>query len=220
MSNFNADSRPTILFDFDGVIVDSLQLFVQAVNAACRKLGYPENFTDHDLCSIKRMSIPEIARVAGVDERHTIPFVEEIDHDLERKIHEIKLFPDMSEVIQRLACCGDLGIVSASPNRIISAVLDHNNLRSVIKDIAGGDTPGRKNERITRIIASNNSQAEDTWMIGDTVSDIIEGKIAGVKTVGVAWGWHGVKRLQKAQPDFLLHKPWDLVGLVETSFAA
>ena len=220
MSNFNADSRPTILFDFDGVIVDSLQLFVQAVNAACRKLGYPENFTSHDLCSIKRMSIPEIARTAGVDESHTIPFVEEIDNDLERRIHEIKLFPDMSEVIQRLACCGDLGIVSASPNRIISAVLDHNNLSSVVKDIAGGDTPGRKNERITRIIAANNSRAEDTWMIGDTVSDIIEGGIAGVKTVGVAWGWHGAERLQEVQPDFLLHKPWDLVGLVETSFAA
>jgi len=49
--------------------------------------------------------------------------------------------------------------------------------------------------------------------VGDTVGDILEAQAAGVDTVGVAWGWHGVGRLRRVKPDGLAHAPSDLLDL-------
>ena len=214
MATNSVNTGQTILLDFDGVIVDSLVLFVDAVNSACSALEYPAEFTSQDLCGIKYMSIAKIADAAGVDKEYSDLFIEEIDNALERNLSDLKLFPDMADVLLQLSEYGYLGIVSASPGRIISGVLENHNVRGLVKDIAGGDTQGRKNERITRISRLNNTEISSTWMIGDTLSDILEGKIAGVKTVGVGWGWHEPSLLQEEEPDFIARKPQDLVDLV------
>jgi len=49
--------------------------------------------------------------------------------------------------------------------------------------------------------------------VGDTVGDVLEARAAGVGTVGVAWGWHGVERLRRVKPDRMVHAPSDLLDL-------
>ena len=72
----------TILLDFDGVIVDSIELFCEAVNVAGRKLNRRVSFEPEDLRNIKRMSIPEISSVAGIEKKLMRAFVTEIDGEL------------------------------------------------------------------------------------------------------------------------------------------
>jgi len=49
--------------------------------------------------------------------------------------------------------------------------------------------------------------------VGDTVGDVLEARAAGVGTVGVAWGRHGVERLRRVKPDRMAHAPSDLLDL-------
>jgi len=43
----------------------------------------------------------------------------------------------------------------------------------------------------------------------------LEGKRAGVKSSGVSWGWHSKNKLKKANPDFLIDNPDELINLLE-----
>jgi phosphoglycolate phosphatase len=54
--------------------------------------------------------------------------------------------------------------------------------------------------------------AEGSWMVGDTVTDLQAGRAAGLRTYGVSWGTHDAARLAQAAPDAL---EADLTRLLE-----
>ena len=169
----------TILLDFDGVIVNSIELFSEAVNVAGRKLNRSVSIEPDDLRNIKRMSIPEISNVAGIEKNLMRAFVTEIDGELYRRADEIPIFPHMTDVIEKLSMVGSLGIVSATSRPVISKVLQNYEIEQFVRHIAGGDMPGTNSVKIKSIIQDNGSGLGKACMVGDTVSDIEQGKIAG-----------------------------------------
>ena len=169
----------TILLDFDGVIVDSIELFCEAVNVAGRKLNRRVSFEPEDLRNIKCMSIPEISNVAGIEKKLMRVFVAEIDGELYRRANEILIFPHMTDVIEKLSMMESLGIVSATSRPVISKVLQNYGIERFVRHIAGGDMPGAKSVKIKSIIQENGSRLDNACMVGDTVSDIEQAKIAG-----------------------------------------
>ena len=78
-----------------------------------------------DLRNIKRMSIPEISNVAGIEKKLMREFVAEIDGELYRRANEIPKFPHMTDVIEKLSMVESLGIVSATSRLVISKVLQN-----------------------------------------------------------------------------------------------
>ena len=206
--------KATILFDFDGVLVDSIEIFSAAVNVAGRKLQQPVAFVPDDLRNIKRMSIPEIVSAANIDPALSAEFIEEIDRELYRQFVKIHLFSGIESVVRQLRQLGTLSIVSASSVAVIERVLANVGLASYFDDIVGGDMPGTKAEKITRLVNQYGSSVAHTCMIGDTVSDIEQGKAAGVVTVAVSWGWHHINWIRTVQPDFEAKVPEDLLHIV------
>ena len=54
---------------------------------------------------------------------------------------------------------------------------------------------------------------ENIYYVGDTTGDIKEGKQAGIKTVGVTWGWHSKEKMAAAGPNYLVDHPRELLQL-------
>ncbi len=204
----------TILFDFDGVIVDSIEIFSNAVNAAGNELRQPVVFFPEDLRSIRYMSIPEIVKKANVDPALTDQFIAGIDKFLLNRTNEFSVFPDMPVVLKELSRLAHIGIVSATPVAVISKVIDNHSLTEYIDIIAGGDQPGSKAKKINAIRESNDSPVNKTCIVGDTVSDIEQGKLAGVTTVAVNWGWHSAEWIRRFSPNFEAKTPLDLLDLI------
>ncbi|MCL4366439.1 HAD-IA family hydrolase, partial [Patescibacteria group bacterium] len=46
-------------------------------------------------------------------------------------------------------------------------------------------------------------EPENAYMVGDTDHDILAGKSAGVKTIGVTYGWLG-QDIKKYKPDYVI----------------
>ena len=205
----------TILLDFDGVIVDSIELFSEAVNVAGRKLNRSVSIEPENLRNIKRMSILEISNVAGIEKNLMRAFVTEIDGELSRRADEIPIFPHMTDVIEKLSMVGSLGIVSATSRPVISKVLQNYEIEQFVRHIASGDMPGAKSVKIKSIIQGNGSRLDNACMVGDTVSDIEQAKIAGVATIAVSWGWHRIEWLRTANPDYEVHQSLDLIERVQ-----
>jgi phosphoglycolate phosphatase len=72
-----------------------------------------------------------------------------------------------------------------------------------------------KKEKILYAIKKYQVAPQDIYYIGDTTGDIKEGKEAGVKTVGVTWGWHSKEKMASAKPDYLFDTPQELLLLNE-----
>ncbi len=203
------------LFDFDGVLVDSIEIFSDAVNVAGRKLNQPVAFGPQDLRNIKQMSIPEIVAAANVDPKLSTEFIHEIERELYRCFDKIQLFPQIDEAVRELREFGNLGIVSATSVAVLERVMANCGLLQFFDDIIGGDIPGTKAEKISALINKYGASASRTCMIGDTVSDIEQGSTAGVMTIAVSWGWHRIEWIRTAGPDFEAFAPRDLVDIVK-----
>jgi phosphoglycolate phosphatase len=52
-------------------------------------------------------------------------------------------------------------------------------------------------------------------MIGDTSYDMAMAKAAGVRAVGVAWGYHSAEDLTAAGADLVACRPAEIAALVE-----
>jgi len=58
-----------------------------------------------------------------------------------------------------------------------------------------------------------NIDRKSAIIVGDTDKDILAGKAAGIKTVGVTYGWIG-KEIKKAKPDFVIDRIEELLEII------
>ena len=80
--------------------------------------------------------------------------------------------------------------------------------------VLGGDLGLTKADRIVQAQMLTGFDPQDTYMIGDAVSDLRQGKAAGVKTAAVTWGFQSRHRLMAEQPDWICDRPQDLLALL------
>ena len=206
--------KSSILFDYDGVIVDSIEIFSRTVEIATGKLGYSTEFTARDMRSIKHMTIESISDYVKIQREQIPEFLEHMDRELHRAAPEVPIFPEIPRVLREISRLGEVGIVSATPAPIIENVLKNHSLDHFFPEIIGGDTPGSKTSKIKSLLADNGSSFGASCMIGDTISDVEQGNDAGVLTIAVSWGWHSVEWLRSANPDFVAGSAEELISLI------
>jgi phosphoglycolate phosphatase len=102
---------------------------------------------------------------------------------------------------------------TASQGAIVAASLRKYGLGGAIADVLGGDLGIGKAERIASLQFRFAFASRDTLMTGDAISDIREGKRAGVRTAAVAWGYQDLALLAGENPDFVVRQPRDLLKL-------
>jgi phosphoglycolate phosphatase len=194
------------MFDFDGVIADSLDgqsgAYVEAMqDSGLHHLASPEQFLDlledNWFASLEAAGVPcEVA--AQVD-------------DSIADLPSPDLFPGMAAVMERLAADHTLVVITSSRTDHVERVLGEHGVTGVT-EVIGADKDVSKTRRITAA-RSRFGPERPAWYVGDTVGDILEAREAGVRTVGAAWGWHGPERLGRVRPDRLAHEPEDLLDL-------
>ena len=70
-------------------------------------------------------------------------------------------------------------------------------------------------EPLLKAIKLLKSTAAQTFYCGDTPQDIIQGRRAGVKTIGLTTGLYSKEELEKEKPDFVFDKIERVLGIVQ-----
>jgi phosphoglycolate phosphatase len=70
-------------------------------------------------------------------------------------------------------------------------------------------------EMIQTAMAKAGATAAETVMIGDTVHDMHMARAAGVKAIGVAWGYHAIVELEAAGADIIVERFDRLVAAID-----
>ncbi|MCF6176345.1 MAG: HAD family hydrolase [Victivallaceae bacterium] len=200
-----------LIFDYDGVIADSLEYNLEITNRACA-LAAPKarSATVADLYELSSMSFDELARSIGVEPGEVPACLVEINRLLAIPNERTKLFDGMAEVIRKAAGQHRLAIVSHNTEIAIDHVLSMNSLRHYFSDILGTESPGDKTAQIIYLLEKYQVDGKQVYMVGDSVSDIISARLAGVNSIAVSWGFQPIVRLKPALPDFIVTNPEQL----------
>lgn len=200
-----------LVFDFDGVLADSLSIYQKACSAAATELGWNGQLTENPFAILDAVTLGSLAKLLGVDE-----------YLFSRRINELMadhkepppLFPNIDSVIIELAKTHQLAILSNSDSRFIFQTLKHYQLDDAFSAIIGGDQPGEKAEKLASLGKKYPSSRDDFIMIGDSVSDIEAARACDCLEIAVTWGWQPLERLQECQPACIAHSPAELQNLI------
>jgi phosphoglycolate phosphatase len=203
--------KKLFLFDCDGVLVDSLNVFEGTVRACLDAIGQPilrsrsdflDLFDDNFYTAIveKGVDLEAFMLAAG-------PILARVDFS------EMKPVEGLLPVIETIHRLHPLVIISSGGEKTIRGQLAHFGFNGIFDTILGSDFLLSKSDKINHAVAAFQMDKGRTFYIGDTAGDIREARAAGVRTVAVAWGWHSRERLAAAEPDYIIDKPSDLLGI-------
>ncbi|MGI6679538.1 MAG: HAD family hydrolase [Dehalobacterium sp.] len=192
-----------ILWDYDGVLVDSMALEEKYYFPACQEAGIEQINTWEDIVNLCQGNYYEECAKVGIE-------MEKLDTALsifQKRIDElgcqIPVVEGMPEIMAHMAQRFPSYIITSNSATTVAETLKKHNI-SGIREILGFEFAKSKVEKIAYVKAL--FPAEKTYFIGDTSGDIFEAKSSGVDvTIGVTWGCHTVATLKKAGPDYIFN---------------
>ena len=200
-----------IVFDLDGTLVDSEALIVASVTEAFRAVNEPVP----DVGAIRAISgitaRDALAILApGADEARVDVLLESyVDHYHRRSAASIEpLFEGALELLDRLQASPETILAVATGKGYAGAVtlLERHGIIDRFNSI---ETPTHNRgkpdpEMVHTAMSKAGVDAAHTVMLGDTVHDMRMANAAGVKALGVAWGYHEAADLELAGADIVV----------------
>jgi phosphoglycolate phosphatase len=203
--------RKLFLFDFDGVLADSLDLYAEAVARCLERIGTPIVKNREDYLALFEGNFYESMAARGVDlaafAQAAMEIMPGIDYDAMRP------FDGLIPVLDALQKDHLLAVISSNGSRTIRRMLERFGFDPYFEEVLGSDFLFSKKEKIDHALAKYGIPPERAFYIGDTTGDIVEARAAGIRTVAVTWGWHDRERLAASRPDFLVETPEGLLKI-------
>jgi phosphoglycolate phosphatase len=196
-----------LIFDYDGVIADSLSIFMKSFLDACKIEGWGSVDSKEKFLHLFDGNMYENMKNMGMTMDEIRAIVHRVRDYLIEHHQDIDMFPGMKDSLSYLVKNHPLLIATSNDSAVVEGFLQFNG-SDIFDDIYGSDKGPSKVKKLITI--KQMYPTDDCVYIGDTVGDIIEGKQAGVITVAVSWGWHDEKKLEQAHPDHLIHFTEDL----------
>ena len=206
-----------IIFDFDGVLADTLDDLVQFGQEVCTELGVNHIVRKEDLRNLESMSFASFGRACEVPEHLVDEFVQRCLKRFAEKKSPPAIFNGLSTIVRSLSIHNTIAIVTTNSSQNVHAFLVEHGLSGYIHAVYGVDSPGSKAQKIS--IARNRHSAGTrpgpVFMVGDSLSDIRAAKEAAATSIAVTWGHQDVEYLLSGDPDYVVDFPHDLLEIIE-----
>jgi len=206
-----ATLKQIIIFDFDGVLVDSLDNLYQINSAAA--IALDRSLTkDQYLSAFAGPLNQKLGEILSLNEAELEKFINHKRQIFANHYNgtSVQPFPFALDLIKQASDLGTLWILSTAPLEHIRVVLEEHNLLNYFARIIGQSQQPKSvflNEAV--------SESERTFFLTDTVGDLKEaGKVDGVISIGVTWGFHQADVLKTGNPSFVAHNPKDVISFI------
>jgi phosphoglycolate phosphatase len=204
-----------ILFDFDGVLADTLEDLLDFAREACAQLGFQRNPTPADLDALEMMSFVDYGLQLKLPQKYIDAFVSRCLKMFDQKPHPPKIFPGMERVITEASKRNTLAIVTGNTTSTVKGFLEEYGLQEYIRLVIGVEQKAPRPEKIRSALRELGRIDQTVYMIGDSVSDVRAARETSIKSIAVGWGHQSPSHLLKASPDFLVNSPQELMGLLK-----
>ena len=198
--------RKAVLFDIDGTLLNSWDFIFEAVKYALATHKYQYPSADKIRQALGRPLI-EFYQVLspGVD---PLPLAKTHHEFQQNKLDLIKLFPGTRKTLAALRNKGFLlAAVSNRKRDSLLPSLEHAKILeyfSIVVSAEEVENPKPHPDHLLFALKHLQVKPVHSYMVGDTDNDILAGKSAKVKTVGVTYGSLGME-IKNYHPDFIIN---------------
>ena len=204
----------SVLFDWDGTLLNSYRADSQAYLAMFRELGCPWGL--EELATHYSPDWYVVYRAAGIPKDRW----EDADRLWRSHYaqHPSQLMSGARQVLRQLARRHSLGLVTSGDRQRVSRQLRAFALTRLFRArVCGGDTPEKKPHPAPLLLALKKMklQPADCVYVGDTPEDLAMAKAAGMRAIAVLGPFPTEKTLRAANPEFLLPSLRHLPALIE-----
>lgn len=211
------------IFDLDGTLTNTLESMTYSVNLTLEKMGLSK--ITKDQCRLfvgngARVLMEKSLKAAGDTDASRIEEGMEIYGRIfdQNCTYHVTPYEGIPEMLKALKDKGiHLAVLSNKPDRqtvkVVKAIFGEE-----LFDYAQGQKEGirRKPEPdgVWYLMEQMHVSKEECLYIGDSEVDAATGRNAGLKTIGVLWGFRDRKTLETAGADDLIDRPDELLQFV------
>mgnify|MGYP000886512018 CR=1 FL=1 len=214
---------PLLIFDVDGTLVDSQDVIVEAQKRtfAAHGLTPPDRATSLSVVGLSLREAFEVlagpdAPIDSLAEHYKSQFnALRADRSLEPPF-----FPGAEATIARYAADENfmLGVATGKSRRGVRHLFARAGWDELFATVQTADDHPSKPapDMIHAALAETGSAAADAFMIGDTSFDMAMARAAGVRAIGVAWGYHERDALIEAGAERVIESFAELDALLSS----
>lgn len=195
-----------VVFDCDGTLVDSQAAICRAMECAFTAAGLPEP----SRAAVRRivgLSLPQALQelapgASAAQHAHALEAYKASFRAARSEGRlEQPLYPGIEALLRRLHAGGRaLGVATGMSDRGLEACLARHGVRGLFTTLQTADRhPSKPHPAMLEAALFEAGAAPgEAVLVGDTVYDIAMARAAGVRAVGVAWGYHEPAELIEA----------------------
>lgn len=217
-------NKQLLIFDLDGTLIDSVPDISSAANAMLAEL----NMQNYGVSEVRNWvgngshKLVERALMAA-NNTNTTPSEQDINHAhnvfLEKytqcaAVNTIE-YTGVTTGLKQLKQAGyTLALVTNKPMQFVPAILDFFEWTNLFDITLGGDSLSKKKPDpmpLYHVCDALKFHVEQCYMIGDSKNDILAGQNAGMKTLGVSYGYNYGQDIREFNPTHAFDTFGDMV---------
>lgn len=211
-----------IIFDLDGTLVHTIEDIAGAANVLFERHGLPRHGIDYYLNWIGNGAVKFIERAHGkpVSREELIAYVNEFKEIYEGNLHDkSRLYDDVPELLDALVAKGiRISILSNKPDELTRKVVEYYLSDWPLIPVFGQrkEVPRKPDPAAAFEIAEMmDINPSEILFVGDSDNDILTAQAAGMKPVGVSWGY-GRLLTEPVEGDYpMIKSPLELLNFID-----
>lgn len=203
--------KKIILFDYDGTILDSMDVVYKEYNKIADKYSMKKVASFSDFMNLYDTNIYDSFFKLGLDKSRVKDFISDFRRPLIEADDKLRLFDKMQDVVRKISKNNIVIVITSNLTEVVEHSIKNHGVKGV-SEVIGGDKEISKVKKIKSII--ERYPGMEIYYVGDTKGDIVESKKVGALAVAVTWGHHSKKKLSEAGADYIVNKPEELLKIL------
>ena len=207
------------IFDLDGTLLDTLGDIAGACNHALTACGCPvhevgeyKRFVGSGIMNLFRRALPEEQRTEEMVARMRNAFIQYYD---EHKDDTTRPYPGIEDLLEKLSAKGIALAVASNKyqeatQELVARYFGDYSFASVLGQREGHPIKPDAGIILEAMASCEGVRPDEVIYCGDSDVDMLTGMNAGVKTIGVTWGFRTREELSSYSPWVLADKAEDI----------
>ncbi|MGY2955227.1 phosphoglycolate phosphatase [Pseudomonas fulva] len=204
-----------VMFDLDGTLVDSVPDLAAAVDRMLLELGRPaagldavRHWVGNGAQVLVRRALAGDIDHAGVNDALAEQALA-LFMDAYAESHDLTVvYPGVQDTLRWLRKRGvEMALITNKPERFVGPLLDQMKLGSYFRWIIGGDTLAQKKPdpaALLFVMQMAGVTPQQALFVGDSRSDVLAAKAAGVQCVGLTYGYNHGRPIEEESPSLVI----------------
>jgi phosphoglycolate phosphatase len=209
-----------VIFDLDGTLVNSLQDLADATNYALKFFGKQVHNTEAFKQMVGEGTRTLISRALN---NKNAELIEPVLAKMREKYMQICLnkslpYNGLKEVVDELAKRKfKLAVLTNKDEKMAQKIVSHffDGLFQIVKGTIDAVAVKPQPTAVLQVLEKLGVRPEETIFVGDSKIDVQTAKAAGIKAVGVSWGFRGRGELIEAGADAVIDEANQLLRLLQ-----